>query len=89
MGTWIKSVKYYATNFETILRVSDALDGEEAATIKISKDLFHDSTIISDIIFIESNYGFIEESIEKLELCGLPLRANIKLLRYYEYYHQC
>ena len=40
----------------------------------------HDSTIIADITFIASNYVFLEESIEKLESCGQPLYANIKIV---------
>ena len=78
--TWIKSVKYYAMNFGKILRVFDALDGEEATAIKISKDFLHDSTIVADIPFIASNYGFLEESIDKLESYGQPLHANIKIV---------
>ena len=41
-----------------------------------------DSTIIVDITFIASNYGLLQESIEKLESCGQPLHANIKIVTY-------
>ena len=57
----------------------DALHGKKATSIKISKDL-HDSTIIADILFIASYYGFLEESIDKLESCGQPLHANVKIV---------
>lgn len=58
-GTWLNAVNYYATNFEKIVRIFDALDDEEAALIKISKSLLRDNTIKSDLIFIASIMDFL------------------------------
>ena len=79
-GTWIQAVKYYAKNFERIVRVFDALNKEEAASIEIVHDLLHNINIRNKIIFISSNYGFMEESITKLVLCGQPLSMQIKIV---------
>lgn len=79
-GTWLNAVNYYAINFEKIVQVFDALDDEEAASIKTSKSLLRDSTIKTDLIFIASNYGFLEASIKKLETSGLSLTVQIEIV---------
>lgn len=79
-GTWLNAVNYYATNFAKIVQIFDALDDEEAVSIKISKSLLRDNTIKSDLIFIASNYGFLEASIKKLETSGVPLTVQIEVV---------
>jgi len=79
-GTWLEAVNYYANYYERIVKVFDALDAEDAASIKISQDILRDSTVKADLIFIASNYGFLEATITKLETSGLPLAAQIKIV---------
>lgn len=79
-GTWLAAVRYYSNNFESLICVFNALDDEEAASIKISKELLFDPSVKADIIFIAANYCFLETSITKLETSGLPLVDQIKII---------
>lgn len=79
-GTWLKAARYYATNYEKILNIITALDHEEAASIKISQDLLRNRDLRAELIFIASNYSFLEESITKLETSGLSLSDQIKIV---------
>lgn len=79
-GTWLEAVNYYARNHDKISRVLDALDNEDAASIKISQDLLRSNTVRAEITFIASNYGFLQAAITKLETCGLPLAEQIKMV---------
>lgn len=83
-GTWIEAVCYYANNLEMIRNVLDALDEDDAMSIKISKNLVNDETIKMDLIFISSNYGFLNKSIKKLETSGLSLSAQVDVIMHVE-----
>ena len=56
------------------------MDDEEAASIKISKDLLYDLTIRAVLLFISSSYGFLEVAFKKLESYGQPLYLQIKVV---------
>jgi hypothetical protein len=79
-GTWLEALKYYAVNYEKIVRVFDSLNVEEAVSIKNAQNLLNDKSIRSQLIFIESNYGFLAESIKKLESSGLSLASQIEIV---------
>jgi hypothetical protein len=79
-GTWLEAVGYYANNFEKIVRIFESLDKEDAASINNSKNLLQDTSIKNELIFIESNYSFLVNSIRKLESTGLALVVQVKVV---------
>jgi hypothetical protein len=79
-GTWLEAVGYYANNFEKIVRIFESLDKEDAASINNSKNLLQDTSIKNYLIFIESNYSFLVNSIRKLESTGLALVVQVKVV---------
>lgn len=79
-GTWLEAVQYYANNFEKIVRIFDSLDEEEAAAITLSRNLLRDKKIKTDLIFISSNYGFLTESIRKLEKTNISLDVQLDVI---------
>jgi hypothetical protein len=42
--------------------------------------ILHEESIKDDLIFIESNYGFLADSIKKLESSRLPLAIRLKIV---------
>lgn len=65
-GTWLDAVIYYANNYEKVLEVLDALNNEDAQSIKIAQEVLRNPKTKSDLIFIASNYGFIVKLIKKI-----------------------
>ena len=78
--TLIKAVNYYSKYFDNTLRVFGALNDDETTLISISQEILNDNTVRSDIIFIASNYGFLENSITQLEQSMQPLHVQIKIV---------
>ena len=62
------------------MRVFGALNDDEALSISNSQEILNDNTVRSDIIFIASNYGFLENSITQLEQSMQPLYVQIKIV---------
>jgi hypothetical protein len=79
-GTWLEAVKYYSTNFEKIVKIFDHLQVEDAASIKNAYTILHEESIKNELIFIKSNYGFLADSIKKLETSRLPLAIQLKIV---------
>lgn len=79
MQPHLEAAKYYATNFEKIVRVLYKLHNDEAVSINISRDLLRCRVMKSKLTFFVSNYGFFGESITKLETSGLPLAVQINV----------
>jgi len=78
-GTWIEAAVYYANNFECICKVFDALDNKLAASIKIVKKILKNPRLPMHLIFIASNYGFLPDSIKKLETSGVLLNEQLSI----------
>lgn len=79
-GTWLEAADYYAKNFEKIKRIVNELSSEESSAIKITKELLNDNDLRLQLIFIQSNFYCLANSIKKLEGGGLTLADQIKIV---------
>lgn len=79
-GTWLEATSYYADNFNSIKSVLLSLDENTAKSIKNAIALFENRTIQNDLAYIKSNFGFITQSILKLENASLLLDENLEIV---------
>lgn len=68
-GTWINAVKYYCTNFNELKSIIEEFE-EESECVRAAKRLFKMPSIQSNLVYIVSNFGFLPDTITKLETRG-------------------
>lgn len=78
-GTWLEAVMYYAENFDQFKDVVEGFDDNDAVSIKRIKQILNLPNIKAQIVFVSTSYGFISETILKLEESN-PLSKQIKLI---------
>jgi DNA-binding Lrp family transcriptional regulator len=83
-GTWIDAVQYYATHLADIKRVFSQLDKNDATSINRVKKLLSDSSLQRDLVYVSANYGFLADSIKKLEKKGVTLTGAVEVVDHAE-----
>jgi len=63
-----------------IRKVFDKLDSEDAVAIEKCYTLLKDSSIYANLVYIQSNYGFLSANVTRLELSGLLLPEAISIV---------
>jgi hypothetical protein len=84
-GTWLSAVLYYSNNFEKIKNVVLNLDPEAAMAIKKTVELNINNKIDSknlqnNLAFISTNFGFLVNTISKLETSKMPLTESLEIV---------
>ncbi|KAL4142915.1 hypothetical protein QTP88_005305 [Uroleucon formosanum] len=77
-GTWIEATSYYCKYFSKIRDVVRQLDPIDAVSIKKAQNLVNQRSMEPNLIFIDSNYGFLPTKIKQLETQGVKLSKTIK-----------
>jgi len=77
-GTWIEATSYYCKYFSKIRDVVRQLDPIDAVSIKKAQNLVNQRSMEPNLIFIDSNYGFLPTKIKQLETQGVELSKTIK-----------
>ena len=72
-GTWLGAAVYYAKNLDSVSLVVNALDENEAASIRMAQELLEDHSLRDNLAFIEAHSGCIPSVIKKLEEGSAPL----------------
>jgi len=67
--TWINAVKYYCTNFNELKSIIEEFE-EESECVRAAKRLFKMPSIQSNLVYIVTNFGFLPDTITKLETRG-------------------
>lgn len=80
-GTWIKAVSYYCEYFKEIKNIILELNPDDAISIKETQKILDDPSLEANLVFIHANYGYLPDTIEKLETQGLPLATSIEIVR--------
>jgi len=80
-GTWVKAVSYYCEYFKEIKNIILELDPDDAISIKETQKILDDPSLETNLVFIHANYGYLPDTIEKLETQGLPLATSIEIVR--------
>ncbi|KAI1716384.1 hypothetical protein DdX_07431 [Ditylenchus destructor] len=75
-GTWI----YYSNNFDAVKAVINSLETEDAASIRISQELFNKQGIAHQLANIQCNFSILPKAITKLESQGLTLSQSLDVL---------
>ncbi|KAI1695712.1 hypothetical protein DdX_19428 [Ditylenchus destructor] len=63
-----------------ILQVIDSLEAEDAASIRISQELFNKQGVAHQLAYIQCNFSILPKAITKLESQGLTLSQNLEVL---------
>jgi hypothetical protein len=77
-GTWIEATSYYYKYFSKIRDVVRQLDPIDAVSIKKAQILVNQRSMEPNLIFIDSNYGFLPAKIKQFETQGVKLSEIIK-----------
>jgi len=71
--TRFEATSYYCKYLNEVKSVVQELDPDEAVSIKVSQNIFTQTSISANLVFIHSNYGFLQDAILKLENRGYPI----------------
>jgi len=79
-GTWLSAVLYYSNNFEKIKNVVLNLDSDAANAIKKTIELMECKNLQNNLAFISANFGFLVDTISKLETSKMALTENLEIV---------
>ncbi|KAL4112208.1 hypothetical protein QTP88_016039 [Uroleucon formosanum] len=77
--TWINAVKYYCTNFNELKSIIEEFE-EESESVRVAKRLFKMPSIQSNLVYIVSNFGFLPDTITKLETRRVLLSKSVDIV---------
>jgi len=79
-GTWLDAAVYYADHVTDIRKVFNKLDPEDAVAIQKCHTLLNDPSLEANLVYIQSNYGFLSVNITRLESSGQLLSEAISIV---------
>lgn len=79
-GTWIEAVNFYSDNFEAVKSVVETLSPDSAVSVSESLSAFNNSKVICSVSYIKTHFGWLPDSIKKLETAGLTLQEAIGIV---------
>lgn len=79
-GTWLDVAVYYADHLTDIRKVFNKLDPEDAVAIQKCHTLLNDPSLEANLVYIQSNYGFLSVNITRLESSGQLLSEAISIV---------
>ncbi|RWS20836.1 uncharacterized protein B4U80_05602, partial [Leptotrombidium deliense] len=82
--TWLNAAFYYSEHFDSVTNVLNSLDKEEAASIRMSQSLVKKRNIVAQLAFINAQFRFIPEMIEKIQNPKLTLFDSLALINSFE-----
>ena len=72
-GTWVDAALYYAQFLESFAGVVNAVDANEATSIRETQKLLQKNTLKANLAFIKAHFERLPSSIESLEKQGSSL----------------
>jgi hypothetical protein len=78
-GTWLEAASYYAVNFDQIVTVLEALDEEDAASIRLTKNALKQPGIKNDLAYILTHLSCLTHAITKLETQNAKLADSLEV----------
>ncbi|KAF4526936.1 hypothetical protein B566_EDAN015985 [Ephemera danica] len=79
-GTWLEAAIYHCNNYEDVKKVIQALPVSKTKCVVDAKSMIENDQLELDLINLSSCYGFLVESIRKLETRGLPLEESVTII---------
>ncbi|KAJ4443274.1 hypothetical protein ANN_04942 [Periplaneta americana] len=65
-GSWLQACNYYARHLQSVKKVVQSFDTDDAAAIQIRQELLNDETIEKEVTDIKSNFGYLPDAIIQL-----------------------
>jgi hypothetical protein len=79
-GTWIQAVNLYNEHFDVVKSVVATFRAESAVAVRESQTAFSEPEIACSMANVRSIFGWIPDSIKKLETTGLSLQESMDIL---------
>jgi hypothetical protein len=79
-GTWLAAAIYYAKNFQQLVEIMAEFEDQDAASIRITKELLAKPSLSSDLVYISAHFSKIPAAIEQLETQGLTLSNSLQVV---------
>jgi len=82
-GTWLKAATYFCEHFEILKTIMSpmGLNKDDSTSIEKAHDLISDDNVKRNLIYINSNFGTLVDSITKLETSGLRLYDSMQIVQ--------
>ncbi|KAJ4434511.1 hypothetical protein ANN_23073 [Periplaneta americana] len=80
-GSWLEACNYYARHLQSVKKVVQSFDTDDAAAIQIRQELLNDETIEKEVTDIKSNFGYLPDAIIQLGKSGVELVEQINIMR--------
>jgi hypothetical protein len=79
-GTWKQAVNFYNKHFDVVKSVVATFHAESAIAGHESQTAFSEREIACSVAYVRSNFGWIPDSIKKLETTGLSVQESMGIL---------
>lgn len=83
-GSWLTAVHYYSENFEAIENVLNEIDSDDSESVATAKSLLENvskkNQLKAEIIYVNTNFYFLCESIKELEFQANSIDKNIEIV---------
>lgn len=79
-GTWLDAAIYYCEHYETIVRILNLLDENDAVSIKKAKLCISQPNLQSNLAYIKSNFEVLTVYIKQLQTQYVPLTDSLKVI---------
>ncbi|KAJ4432387.1 hypothetical protein ANN_21006 [Periplaneta americana] len=76
-----EACNYYARHLQSVKKVVQSFDTDDAAAIQIRQELLNDETIEKEVTDIKSNFGYLPDAIIQLGKSGVELVEQINIMR--------
>ncbi|KAJ4446793.1 hypothetical protein ANN_13491 [Periplaneta americana] len=80
-GSWLEACNYYAHHLQSVKKVVQSFDPDDAAAIQIRQELLNDRTIEKEVTDIKSNFLYLPNAIIRLGTSGVELVEQINIMR--------
>lgn len=79
-GSWLKAAIYYCENYSAVEAVVATFNDEDAESICLSKEMFAEPNMKTNLAYIKNNFTTIVTGILKLETQGLSIDESITVI---------
>jgi hypothetical protein len=80
-GTWIEAGNFYNEHFETAKSIVAQFPSESALSMCEPQSAFRDPKVAYSVVYIRSNFGWLPESIKRLETQGFALQESMNIMK--------
>ncbi|XP_050530617.1 uncharacterized protein LOC126899610 [Daktulosphaira vitifoliae] len=79
-GTWLTAAIYYCDSYETIKKIIDKFDPNDALSIKTAQEVMSERRVEANLAFIKSNFSFLFSALTSLEEKGKTLSKSVAII---------